>query len=209
MVLGVSGNVRAITINAPEVSAVHTGNIVHCDAAVATHEFDEIFECGDELFATVFNALDGVGINVGDGGRFTRVPRTDLNGTGQWNRNVPARITGPNGQSCEECHGVPVGDGAGIINRNVIRDPQHLNQPQKFVQRNTPQVLALSGLQRLAEEMNDRPARGRAERDPRGVPARSPANRHNVTAHARLEGRELRHGQVVASPTALALPAPA
>src|SRR5262245_10315837 len=152
--LGLTGSAGAITINAPEVSALHAGNIEHCDDAVAGGEFDEVFECGDELFATVFNALDGVGINVGDGGRFTRVPRSDLNGTLQWNKNIPARITGPNGQACEECHNVPVGDGAGFINSNVIRDPQHVGTPNKFVQRNTPQVLALSGLQRLAEEIN-------------------------------------------------------
>src|SRR5262245_33207318 len=152
--IGMAGSAGAIVINAPEVSALHTGNIVHCDTAVGTGNFDDVFECGDELFDTVFNALDGVGINVGDGGRFTRVPRSDLNGTLQWNKNVPARITGPNGQSCEECHNFPVGDGAGLINSNVIRDPQHVNQPGRFVQRNTPQVLALSGLQRLAEEMN-------------------------------------------------------
>ncbi len=152
--LALAAPASAITINAPEVSALHTGNIVHCDTAVAEREFDETFECGDELFATVFNALDGVGINVGDGGRFTRVPRSDLNGTLQWNKNIPARITGPNGQACEECHAVPIGDGAGFINSNVIRDPQHVGTPNRFVQRNTPQVLALSGLQRLAEEMN-------------------------------------------------------
>src|SRR5262245_5145147 len=152
--LGLSGQVSAITIGAPEVPALHTGNIEHCDAAVATREFDEVFECGDELFATVFNVVDGVGINVGNGARFSRLPRADLNGTGQWNRNVPFRITGPNGQSCEECHNVPVGDGAGLMNSNVIRDPLRTGSMHRFIERNTPQVLALAGLQRLAEEIN-------------------------------------------------------
>ena len=50
---------------------------------------------------------------------------------------------------------MPVGDGAGFVNSNVIRDPLHVGTPNRFVQRNTPQVLALSGLQRLAEEMNE------------------------------------------------------
>src|SRR5262245_27076304 len=174
--------VSAITINAPEVPAVHSGNIEHCDEAVASGEFDEVFECGDELFAHVFNAVDGVGINVGDGGRFTRVPRSDLNGTGQWNRNIPARATGPNGQACEECHNVPVGDGAGFINSNVIRDPLHLNQPQRFVQRNTPQVLSLSGLQRLAEEMNSDLRTDERNAISAACPT-NPASRHNVTAN--------------------------
>ncbi len=144
----------AVTISAPEVSALQTGNIQHCDAVVATRDFTETFECGDELFGTVFNVIDGGGINVGDGGRSTRVPRADLNGNGQWNRNVPARVTGPNAQACEECHNTPIEDGAGTISSNVIRDPQRGNAPGRFIQRNTPQVLALSGLQRLAEEMN-------------------------------------------------------
>src|SRR5262245_42917822 len=82
-VTGLAATAGAITVNLGEVSALHSGNIEHCDGAVATREFDETFECGDELFATVFNAIDGVGINVGDGTRFSRIPRNDLNGTGQ------------------------------------------------------------------------------------------------------------------------------
>src|SRR5262245_63587361 len=185
--LGLSGQVSAITIGAPEVPALHTGNIEHCDAAVATREFDEVFECGDELFATVFNALDGVGINVGDGGRFTRVPRSDLNGTLQWNKNIPARITGPNGQACEECHNVPIGDGAGFINSNVIRDPQHAGTPNKFVQRNTPPVLALSGLQRLAEEMNEELLDDEADAIREACP-RDRSSRRNVTRNLDAKG---------------------
>ncbi len=204
-VVGFSGSVSAITINAPELPALNKGNIVHCDSAVATHEFDEVFECGDELFATVFNALDGVGANVGDGGRFTRVPRSDLNGTGQWNRNIPARITGPNGQACEECHNVPVGDGAGFANSNVIRDPQHLNLPQKFVQRNTPPVLALSGPQRLAEEMNV-DLLADEQNAIRAACPNNPANRHNVTAPLDSKGVNFGSVSVVASPTASRCP---
>jgi len=53
--------------------------------------FDAAFEHGDELFATKFNAVDGVGANVGDGSRFTRVPRADLAGSGQWASHTPKR----------------------------------------------------------------------------------------------------------------------
>ena len=154
-VVGLSEPAHAITINAPEMPALHPGNIQHCDTTVAGRNFADTFECGDELFGTVFNALDGVGINVGDGSRFTRVPRADLNGNGQWNRNVPPRVTGPNGQACEECHNVPVGDGAGFVNSNVVRDPLHAGTTSRFVQRNAPHLLGLGGLQRLAEEMNE------------------------------------------------------
>src|SRR5262245_22896316 len=186
-IIGASHSVSAITINAPEVPALHSGNIEHCDEAVATREFDEVFECGDELFATVFNAVDGVGINVGDGNRFTRVPRSDLNGTLQWNRNIPARATGPNGQACEECHAVPIGDGAGFINSNVIRDPQHAGTPSRFIQRNTPPVLALSGLQRLAEEMNEELLDDEADAIREACP-RDRSSRRNVTRNLDAKG---------------------
>src|SRR5262245_20776989 len=198
-IIGASHSVSAITINAPEVPALHSGNIEHCDEAVATREFDETFECGDELFATVFNALDGVGINVGDGGRFTRVPRSDLNGTLQWNKNIPARITGPNGQACEECHNVPIGDGAGFINSNVIRDPQHAGTPNRFIQRNTPLTLALGGLQRLAEEMNEELLSDEAGAIREACPSDRSA-RHNVTRNLDAKGVSFGTVRVEASP---------
>ena len=61
----------------------------------AAEAYEDAFEIGDEMFEARFNALDGVGANVGDGTRFTRVPRADLNGPGQWARHTPTRITGP------------------------------------------------------------------------------------------------------------------
>ena len=42
--------------------------------------FLEVFELGDVLFDTDFNTLDGGGANVGNGMRFSRVPRADLKG---------------------------------------------------------------------------------------------------------------------------------
>jgi len=51
--------------------------IEHCDEVIAGGILNDIIHCGDELFETRFNALDGAGMNVGDGGRFTRVPRAD------------------------------------------------------------------------------------------------------------------------------------
>jgi hypothetical protein len=39
--------------------------------------FEEAFVLGDEIFEREFNAFDGVGANVGQGFRFTRVPRAD------------------------------------------------------------------------------------------------------------------------------------
>jgi hypothetical protein len=121
----------------------------------AAEAFAEAFHRGDELFETPFNIIDGGGANVGKGQRFTRTPRADLNGPGEWANHVPARATGPNAQSCIHCHNKPVADAAGEITGNVHRDPLHSGSLGSFIQRNTPQVFALGALQRLAEEMTE------------------------------------------------------
>lgn len=115
--------------------------------------FLEAFECGDELFATHFNAIDGVGANVGNGQRFTRVPRADQNNTGEWADHFPKRSTGPNAEACTTCHNVPFEDGSGLAGLNVSRDPTHSANPRFFVNRNTPHVFSMGALQLLAEEM--------------------------------------------------------
>jgi cytochrome c peroxidase len=129
--------------------------------------FELAFEVGDELFETVFNALDGVGANVGSGERFTRVPRADLAGFGEWADHFPARETGPNASNCNACHNVPVDDGAGFASGNVHRDPLHSADLARMIQRNTPHVFAPGAVQRLAEEVTQalgaqRAAAGRA-----------------------------------------------
>jgi cytochrome c peroxidase len=115
--------------------------------------FEQAFELGDELFETVFNALDGVGANVGRGQRFTRVPRADLRGPTEWASHVPARTTGPNAQACNQCHDLPFDDGAGSAAGNVHRDPRHTARLDQMIQRNTPHLFAPGAVQRLAEEM--------------------------------------------------------
>ncbi len=114
---------------------------------------DLAFDHGDEMFSVGFNAADGSGANVGRGSRFTRMPRADLNGAGQWGQHVPSRATGPNARACTDCHGVPVDDGAGAANSNVHRDPTHAGAANRTIQRNTPHVMGIGALQRLAEEM--------------------------------------------------------
>jgi hypothetical protein len=146
----------------PFVETLHDAQAEHVDqqelfdlVAAGEHEeaFEQAFEEGDELFETVFNALDGVGANVGQGQRFTRVPRADLNGPGEWANHTPARATGPNAQACNACHNLPFDDGAGDISGNVHRDPLHSGSIGSFIQRNTPHVFAPGAVQRLAEEM--------------------------------------------------------
>jgi len=118
--------------------------------------FLEAFEEGDELFETRFRSADGVGASVGGGQRFTRVPRADLVGPGEWANHVPARATGPNAESCNACHIDPSDDGSGGAVANVHRDPRHTGLPQGFLQRNTPHLFGAGGIQRLAEEMTAR-----------------------------------------------------
>jgi cytochrome c peroxidase len=117
--------------------------------------FEEAFETGDELFETLFNALDGGGANVGGGQRFTRTPRADLSGAGEWANHFPSRATGPNAQACSSCHNQPADDGAGAASGNVHRDPLHSGNLGQFIQRNTPHVFAPGAVQRLAEEMTE------------------------------------------------------
>jgi cytochrome c peroxidase len=164
-IIGLSAGAWAIITDLTIVDAVHDPQAEHVDQEelydlVAAGEdeqaFEEAFEHGDELFETEFNALDGVGANVGQGQRFTRVPRADLNGTGEWANHVPARATGPNATSCNSCHNAPFDDGGGGVPSNVHRDPLHSGVLSKFIQRNTPHAFGLGGLQRLAEEMTDK-----------------------------------------------------
>lgn len=154
----------AIVTDLVLVEDLHDGQIVHFDqfaardlvAAGEGHAaFEGAFEAGDELFEFRFNALDGVGANVGTGQRFSRVPRADLTGPEQWANHFPERATGPNGQGCNQCHSQPFDDGAGTAANLVHRDPLHKAALKAFIQRDTPHVFGLGALQRLAEEMTD------------------------------------------------------
>jgi len=137
----------------------HVGQNVFTDlvkAGQAEQAFEEAFEHGDTLFSLPFNALDGGGANVGNGQRFTRLPRADLAGAGQWAAHTPSRATGPNAQSCVQCHNSPIEDGAGTAANLVVRDPLHSKNVGQMVTRDTPHVFGLGATQRLAEEMTAR-----------------------------------------------------
>lgn len=141
-------------IHEPQAEHVDQFELVELVESGQTEEaFTQAFEEGDELFETVFNALDGVGANVGEGQRFTRVPRADLKGDGEWFNHVPERPTGPNGQACNHCHDTPFDDGAGPATADVHRDPFRTADLSMFIHRNTPHLFAPGAIQRLAEEM--------------------------------------------------------
>src|SRR5206468_9158093 len=105
------------------------------------------------IFAADYNAVDGGGASVGDGRRYTRFPRADLRGTGQWFNHTPARATGPNAQSCAGCHNEPFEDGAGRPETHAVRDPLRNGLINQFIERQTPHLFGLGALQRLAEEV--------------------------------------------------------
>lgn len=115
--------------------------------------FEQAFDTGDALFESAFNAMDGGGANVGDGNRYTRVPRADLVGPGHWANHVPPRETGPNATACNSCHIQLFDDGSGSVVGNVIRDKLHSGRLNQFIQRNTPHLFGGGAVQRLAEEM--------------------------------------------------------
>lgn len=152
----------AIVTDMSLVDEVHDGAIQHVEqeelvelVSMGLHEeaFDEAFEEGNELFETLFNSLDGVGANVGNGERFTRVPRADLRGSRQWFRHFPARLSGPNAAKCTACHNTGGDDGSGGTEANIHRDPTRSGDIGKFIQRNTPHLFGAGGIQLLAEEM--------------------------------------------------------
>jgi mono/diheme cytochrome c family protein len=172
--IGVAGALMLVTTSAvwaltagelQLVRTLHPSQIEHVDQAelkqmVADGQdeeaFEVAFEIGDALFADTFTAVDGVGANVGQNQRFTRIPRADLVGPGEWANHTPSRTTGPNAQSCSACHGQPFEDGAGPAAGNVHRDPGHTGNLRLMIQRNAPHAFAPGALQRLAEEMTDR-----------------------------------------------------
>ncbi len=146
------------------VDELHTGNAEHADqaellalvqAGESDEAFAEAFEMGDELFETTFNSVDGVGAQVGNGLRFSQLPRADLTGPGEWATHFPPRITGPNAEACNACHGTPMDDGGGRAVNNNVRDPLLSGDIALFIQRNTPHVFGAGAVQVLAEEMTE------------------------------------------------------
>lgn len=117
--------------------------------------FREAEEAGDEHFSRQFVRTDGVGANVENGNLFifTRVPRADLKGPGEWYNHFPPRQDGPNGQSCVACHNQPVEDGGGTTVSNINRDPFREGFLGHFVRRNAPHTMGMAGPQLVAEEM--------------------------------------------------------
>jgi cytochrome c551/c552 len=151
--LGIVRNVQGSTFSSfggHIVQSTLTNEVIAGNNAQA---FSQCFSSGDGFFAASFNGGDGGGANVGVGERYTRMPRADLAGAGQWASHTPSRATGPNATGCVGCHNQVSDDGGGDSADNVHRDPNHTHQLNQMIQRQTPHLFGLGALQKLAEEM--------------------------------------------------------
>jgi cytochrome c551/c552 len=187
--------VSAIVTDLGMVNTLHKPQVEHVNQFDLQSEeaFEEAFELGDQLFATLFNAADGVGANVGQGQRFTRVPRADLNGPGEWANHFPLRVTGPNAQGCVSCHNQPFEDGAGSAAADINRDPLHTANLGSFIKRNTPHLFAIGAVQRLAEEITEElhSIRDRAQEE---------ACQRGNSIQAPLSAKGIRFGTITVTP---------
>lgn len=150
VLLACSGGAQAEELN--PVNQQELNDIVINQGANAA--FNHAFEVGDELTEFTFTSAHGVGAHVGEGRRFSRFPRADLDGRLEWTKHLPKREGGPNATSCIACHNLPIANGAGDIALNVLVDPGHTADPAKYLERNTLPLMALGVPQRLAEEMS-------------------------------------------------------
>jgi cytochrome c peroxidase len=125
----------------------------HLDQATLPDKpFTSVFAAGDKLFNASFNSIDGAGANLtldaAISVRFSRVPRADLPG---FSMN-PIRNTGPEAQSCRDCHNSPFAGAAGGLQTNGIRDSLRKGNPAQFVIRNPIHLFGSGALQKLAEQ---------------------------------------------------------
>lgn len=134
----------------PRVDQTELNRLLSRDRLAA---FEHAFEAGDEITEATYTLKDGAGAAVAPGQSFTRLPRADLTGAGEWAMHFPTREGGPQAQSCIACHAAPLANGAGPMAVNVAVDPLHTGDPSRFLERNTLHLFGLGAVQRVAEEM--------------------------------------------------------
>ncbi|SLN54167.1 hypothetical protein TRL7639_02833 [Falsiruegeria litorea R37] len=134
----------------PQVDQAALNQLLAKDRLAA---FEQAFEVGDEITEATYTLEDGAGAAVAPGQSFTRLPRADRTGAGEWAMHFPTREGGPQAQSCIACHAAPLANGAGPMAVNVAVDPLHTGDPAQFLERNTLHLFGLGAVQRVAEEM--------------------------------------------------------
>jgi len=149
----------------------------------------ELFEHGEEIFAAVFNRLDGQGRPASTG---TGAPRTP---------DQPAfiRTSAPDSSSCAGCHVQPRAGGAGDFVANVFvlaqaRDPVTESVSPAFSnERNTLGMMGAGPIEMLAREMSEELIGIREE-------ARSDAARTGAAQRRRLVAKGISFGAVTVLP---------
>lgn len=131
----------------------------------------DVIKAGEDLFKMEFNRLDGLNLR-----------------TGKFNR-----ISGPDTQSCADCHFKPIIGGAGPNIANVFAVPSDANRIDITNPRNTNHLFGAGSLERLAMEMTyellaiERDARAKAQKE-----------NHNITVS--LITKSVSFGELTAHP---------
>jgi mono/diheme cytochrome c family protein len=150
------------------------------DVAAGKLTFRQLFDAGDALFHTAFNAEDGIGaMRLPDGTKINRFARVPPGG------GAGAEITS---QSCVRCH---VGTASGPAQADVIGDPDNDGKPP-FLIRNTTSLFGDGILQLLAEEITEDLQAVRADA------ARAAKARPGVRVERSLESKGVRYGKIAA-----------
>ena len=146
------------------------------DIAAGKMEARKLVEAGGDLFHTVYNGLDGVGMLRTVGGKPLHRFSIGVAGGGQ-----PIAV---GAQSCGGCHGKPFAAGAGAAHTQVVFDDDGDGEPP-FRFRSTTSTFGNGLLQLLAQEMTEElhAARERAVAVAKlrpGVAAREPLHAKGV-----------------------------
>jgi cytochrome c peroxidase len=150
------------------------------DVAAGKLTFRQLFDAGDALFHTAFNAEDGIGaMRLPDGTKINRFARVPPGG------GAGAEISS---QSCVRCH---VGTASGPAQANVIGDPDDDGQPP-FRIRNTTSLFGDGLLQLLAQEITEDLQAIRADAE------RAAKARPGVRVERSLESKGVRYGKIAA-----------
>ena len=202
----------AIVVDLDPVSALHEPRGPHIDQTMLTAlvaanpdlAFETAFEVGDEMFETVFNALDGVGANVGGRAALhARPARGSARGHGVVRPPARARDRVRTPRTATPATTCPSTTAPATRAANVHRDPLRGGVPAQFIQRNTPHLFAPGAVQRLAEEMTADLQRIRSETIASvcatGSPRTARLEAKGVSFGSIQVSRERRHG--AAAPT--------
>ena len=173
-------------------------DLVHFDQSDLLHgmSFTEIFQAGQRIFTTDFNACDGAG-RPGTNGTTSPRPVDPL--------EAPrfTRVSAPEATSCAGCHNEPEAGGAGDFVSNVFVTAQNLfpvskillndDFSQPFLERNTLGMFGSGAIELLGREMTQNLAALKAQ-------AIAAAKRQNAPVTVQLVTKGVDFGALTAKP---------